>query len=266
MRARFALTTVWFCIFPSILLFAQQTPAPDSKAMALTLRSHAALSGPVAVDDVILKGTVRRIAGSVDETGTVVLQALATGEARLEFNFPSGSFSQVITQSAKGPVGEWTGADGKIHEIKQHNLATDAAWFFPALFLRRMTNTAKFSVAHAGSETRDGKSVQHLSASRQFKEMPEGIAPFMEGLSRSEVYLDSSTLLPVNISFNTHPESDALRNVPVEIHFSDYRTVNGAQVPFRVQKYINGPLAFDLRFETVMVNSGIAPATFSLQR
>ena len=266
MRTRRTLIILWFYIFPAILLFSQQAPLPDRQAEALTRRSHAMLSGPVLVDDVTLKGKARRIAGSVDETGTVVLQALATGEARLEFSFPSGSFSQVIAQSAKGPVGEWTGPDGKVHEMKQHNLATDAAWFFPTLVLRRMTDAGKSSVARVGRETQDGKPVEHLMASRQFKEMPEGVAPFMEGLSRSEVYLDSSTLLPVSISFNTHPDSDALRNVPVEIRFSDYRSVNGAQAPFHVQKTINGRLAFDLQFETITVNSGLTPAIFSLQK
>jgi hypothetical protein len=258
-------------IFSSSLLANQgQTvgngPAPRSAQALSTLHGTLVAFGEhLTTTDVTLSGKVRRIAGSIDETGTAVLKALATGETRLDFSFPSGTQSEVIVRTSQGPAGQWSGPDGRAHEMKQHNLATDAAWFFPVLFLRRAASSREFGLAHLGTENRDGKSVEHLSTTRQFKEMPAGIAPLMEGLSQSEVYLDSATLLPVSITFNTHPDNDALRNMPTEIRFSDYRPVNGTQVPHHVQKYVNGGLVLDLQFDTVSLNTGLSSGTFSLQ-
>jgi hypothetical protein len=265
-----ALVLVVFICSASLLASQTQTvsggPAPRSAQALSTLHSAMMAFGERSTTtDVTLSGKARRLAGSIDETGTAVLKALATGETRLDFDFPSGAQSEVILRSPKGPVGQWSGPDGKVHEMKQHNLATDAAWFFPVLFLRRAASSAEFGLAHLGTENRDGKVVEHLSTTRQFSEMPPGIAPLMESLSQSEVYLDAATLLPASITFNTHPDNDALRKMPTEIRFSDYRSVNGTQVPHHVQKYVNGGLVLDLQFDTVSLNTGLSSRAFNLQ-
>ena len=50
----------------------------------LVQRSYTALVGTTQIHDVVVVGKERRIAGSEDESGTTVLKAAATGEARLE--------------------------------------------------------------------------------------------------------------------------------------------------------------------------------------
>jgi hypothetical protein len=79
------------------------------------------------------------------------------------------------------------------------------------------------------------------------------------------VYLDSSTLLPSFVNFSIHPDNNAGIDIPVEIQFSDYRMVNGAQVPFHIQKYVNGSLFFDFQSSSVVINSGISLSAFSAQ-
>jgi len=79
-----------------------------------------------------------------------------------------------------------------------------------------------------------------------------------------EIYLDASTSLPAAVSFNTHPDRDASRDIPVEITFSDYRLVNGVQIPFHVQKYFNGSLILDMQFERADLNTGLSPSSFSV--
>jgi hypothetical protein len=250
-------------------LFGQQAATPkaqsSTQASLLAQRAHAGLAGTTPINDVTLIGKARRTNGSDEEMGTTVLKASATGEARLEFSFPFGTLSEVVSHSDKGPVGQWSGPDGKPHDMAQHNLATEAAWFFPVFVLQRMITLPNSVLAHTGNEMRDGRAVEHLSASKQFMEMPSEASLFMERLSKSEIYLDSATLLPAVISFNTHPDNNALRDIPVEIRFSDYRSVNGAQVPYHIQKYVNGGLLLDLQFETVTLNTGLSASAFSLQ-
>jgi hypothetical protein len=77
-----------------------------------------------------------------------------------------------------------------------------------------------------------------------------------------EVYLDSSTSLPVSVSFNTHPGGDAGRDFPVEITFSDYQSVSGVILPFHVQ--LNGTLILDLQFQKADLNMGLTAGSFTI--
>jgi len=269
MRFHSAVPLLFSCVFLPISAPAQQTPPQrDPRAVAilqqsLTAIGGAAAAGRVVINDVTLTGRARRIAGSDDETGTAVVKALATGEARMDFSFPSGQHSEVRTNSEKGPAGKWSGRDGTAHTISRHNLMVDSSWFFPALMLRRLSSSQGFAVSYAGNETWDGRAVEHLTVSQQFPGVPARAAALMQRLSQMEIYLDASTLLPSAVSFNTHPDNDAGRDIPVEIRYSDYRVVNGAQVPFHVQKYLNNGLVLDVQFETAALNTGLSASSFS---
>src|SRR5436190_719013 len=83
-------------------------------------------------------------------------------------------------------------------------------------------------------------------------------------LTQIDLYLDTTTLLPAALTFNIHPDNDMGLDLPVEIRFCDYRQVNGAQIPFHVQKSLNGSSLLDLQFQTVTLNSGLTPGAFSL--
>jgi hypothetical protein len=48
----------------------------------------------------------------------------------------------------------------------------------------------------------------------------------------------------------------------VEIDFSNYQAVNGVQVPFRVQKFLNGSLFLDVTVQSAVLNSGIPQSDF----
>jgi hypothetical protein len=257
-----------FClIFLPFRIFAQQTSATSVQGLLLLQRAFGVLAGNASLLDTTLTGTARRIAGADDETGTAVLMALATGEARMEFNFPSGERSEVRTSSNGVPTGTWTGPDGKAHLQSQHNLITDSAWFFPALAIGRLVSSQNSSVLLVGQETKDGVPVVHLIASQQFlvPDVPADIATLMQHLSQLDIFLDSSTQLPMALAFNQHPDNDAGLDIPVEIRFSDYRAVNGVQVPFRIQRFLNNSLTLDIQLQTATLNSGLNASAFSIQ-
>ena len=79
----------------------------------------------------------------------------------------------------------------------------------------------------------------------------------MARLSQTEIFLDAATHLPRSIFYNTHPDNNDLLDIPVELQFSDYRSVNGAQIPFHIQKSVNGSLTLDLQFQSVALNTGL---------
>src|SRR5438445_6471880 len=94
--------------FPNLAVSQQASvPASSNSTQAATLltQSAAALTGSVALSDVTLSGTARRIAGSDDESGSVVLTA--SGSSKLALSFASGNRAEVRTNSSSGPAGSW---------------------------------------------------------------------------------------------------------------------------------------------------------------
>lgn len=258
----FALSFIWLAAAPT---FAQQVATVNVQSTVLMQHSLAALTGLSSpIRDVTLTGTARRIAGSDDETGTAVFKALAAGEARADFSFPSGQRSETYANSSSGPSGALEAPDGTSGAIPLHNLLVDSAWFCPALMLSKQSSSPNVLVSDGGSETRDGLMVERLAISKQFPNLPARVSAVMQRLSQMEVYLDATTFLPTSVSFNTHPDNNAGRDFPVEIRFSDYRIVSGVQIPFHLQKYINGGLVLDLQVQKADLNTGLLPTSFTV--
>ena len=71
------------------------------------------------------------------------------------------------------------------------------------------------------------------------------------------LYIDRDTALVRKQSFTT----DAPGRPLVEERFSDYRPVDGVQVPFRASR-TSGPVAIDRRVTDIKINVRIDPALF----
>jgi hypothetical protein len=243
---------------------SQQAATASTQPSTILAQSLAVLNGSVQVADVTLIGTVEWIAGSDDEMGTAVLQALATGASNSVLNFPSGNRTEIWSLSS-APSGSWSGPDGTAHKIVFHNLLSEPVWFFPAIAIARRVSNPSYVSTYVGQETHEGKNVQHISV-YQTAPLPnaKGGVTF-EHLTQVEIFLDSSTLLPTAIGFNIHPDDNALLDIPMEIQFADYRNVNGVQVPFRVQKLINGGVVLDCQIRGVTFNSGLSASLFTSQ-
>jgi hypothetical protein len=256
-----------FCLpFAMLPTFAQQsstTSPPATKnpqAVSLAAASLAALSGSTAITDVTLTGNATRIAGSDVETGTVTLKVAGSSDSRIDLNLSNGPRNEVRNVSNSAPQGSWAGPDAVPHAMPLHNCMTDSAWFAPQLSVLSQLSNPNLVVSYVGQESRNGASVQHLHFEVQSANVdPSGL---LQHLSAEDVYLDASSFLPVAISFNTHPDNDAGTDIPVEIDFSNYMRVNGAQIPFHVQKYLNGSLFLDLVIQSAVLNSGIPQSVF----
>ena len=224
------------------------------------------MAGSIAIADVTLAGTARRIAGSDDETGTVTLKALATGQSLLKFTYPSGPRSELTSISSSGaPVGTWTGPDGTTHSMALHNLQTDSSWFFPALTLGKLVASNNVTVILAGQEVMDGIAVNHLTVTQQPAGDLADPTGLTQHLSQMDVFLDATTFFPLALNFNIHPDDNALLDIPVRVLFSNYRTVTGVQVPFRIQQYVNNTLMLDIQLQTAIPNSGLTASDFAIQ-
>jgi hypothetical protein len=243
-------------------LAAQQAPVTGSQAVQILQQALGALSGRQILTDVTLAGTAHRIAGSDDEMGTATLKAIV-GASRIDLNLSSGPRSEIENMSGATPAGSWSGPDGVAHAISHHNLLTDPGWFFPPFPINHGISSG-YAATYVGHETREGQAVEHLTISQTFGlQSPAG--PSIVGhLSQMDFFLDSTTFLPAAVTFNIHPDNNALLDIPIEVRFSDYRSVSGAQIPFHVQKYLNNGLILDLQFNNAVLNSGLPASTFTI--
>lgn len=258
---------------------SQQSSNPTAQASSILQGSLKALIGSSAVSDVTITATAHRIVGPDEETGTATLTAMSAGESRLLLNLPSGIFTETRTPAgsppagaaagATVPAGTWSGSDGVTHAMAAHNIATDPTWFLPAFIIGRLRASTNYVTSYMGPETHNGQQVVHLSISQQFWLNVSGQAPIQapllfQHLSQMDLYLDPTTLLPLELDFEVHPDNNALADIPVAISFSNYSAVKGIQVPFHVQRYLNNSLTLDLEFTSVAFDSGLSVASFAV--
>jgi len=252
---------LFFCF--AATLIAQSPSASTPQALTALHSAFRALTGNTTVNDATLTGSAEWIAGSDDETGTVVLKTTSVA-SRMDLSLSAGTRSEIRSSAEGGPVGSWAGHDGVSHAMANHNLMTDPGWF-PAFAIGNLLSSSNITLTYVGEESRNGASVVHISASEQFSNLPADSAAFMQHLTAVDLFLDPSTFLPVSYVFNSHPDNNAGLHIPMEIRYSNYKNVGGVQIPFHVQRFVNNTLTLDLQFQNASLNTGITAAQISAQ-
>ena len=249
------------CIFITALLLlpgtinSQQTPTASTQPSTILAQSLAAMGGASNVSDITLTGTVERIVGSDDETGSASYKAIATAN-RMDLSLSSGTRTEIRAIGANGPGGNWIGPDGVVHEISHHNLLTDAGWF-PVFTLNNLVSASDGVLTYIGPDTKNGISVIHIQFSLQQPNLTGSAGTIRQHLTQVDFYVDASSFLPVVLDFSTHPDGNALIDIAVEFQFSDYRTVGSSKIPFHVQESLNGSLYLDVQFQEATFNTGL---------
>jgi hypothetical protein len=265
-RVTFAIVLTLLLILPIADARQKDTPVTvDAQALAVLRQAAAALQGATPVTDVMLSGSARRIAGSDDEVGTVIVKALGTGPSRVDLNLPSGQRSEIRNIVGAIPTGSWKSPDGVSHKMPFHNVLSEPAWFFPLFAVSRGLSPAGYVATYVGRETRGDATVEHLSISQVLSVLSVSQSSSLQPLSQVEIYFDSTTFLPSAVTFAVHPDDNELLDIPIEISFGDYRVMNGVRVPFHVQRFLNNGLVLDLQFQNVTFNSGFTGSQFTAQ-
>jgi hypothetical protein len=129
----------------------------------------------------------------------------------------------------------------------------------------QILSSSAYAATYVGTETRGGVPVQHVRATIPAADPTDPTATLTQHLSQVDIYLDASSLLPVSIAFNIHPDRNAGLDIPAEVQFSDYRSVSAALVPFHVQQFLQNGLVFDFQLQNAVLNTGLTSAVFALQ-
>jgi len=244
-------------VFSSVFCLAQSPPSSDPQALALVAKSVAAMTGGLPVSGVTLNATAIWIAGSDYFTGTATLQATGSTSSRVDLTLNGYSRTEIRTTTAGAPSGSWIVASAKAQPYAQHNCWTDAVWFFPALSSLTQAANPGFFFSYVGQEQHGGLTVQHIRVFQHLPYDPNGLA-LVDRLSASDIYLDPVSFLPLAVAFKVHPDRNMLVDIPMEIRFANYQAVSGIQVPFHIQRLLNGDLALDLSVTNAVMNSAVS--------
>lgn len=237
----------------------------DPPALTLAAQAMAALTGGQQVSDVTLTGTATETAGATVNSGTATFKAKGLWESRTDFG--ASNHAEIRTLDSSGhPIGAWTTPDGMTHAMAFHNVWSDAALFFPALSSLSAATQTNMIAKYVGQETIDGSTVQHLEFFHTADSTLSALAGDLPALSRIDIFLDATSLLPVETKFITHANSDANVNIAIEVDYSNYQSVNGVQIPFHVQKLLSGGVIVDFLVSQTAINTGLADSTFAIQQ
>jgi hypothetical protein len=262
--ARFSAVTLAAITLVCVSASAQNQPASDPQALAYAAQSISALTGGITISDVTLTGNVTWTggAGATSESGTATLLALGTAESNMSLILPDGTRTEIRDGQTGIPLGQWMNPNNTSGMFASQNCWTDAVWFFPAL--GSLAAGPNVVLSYMGQTTWNGGAVQHIQSYVYQPNPPPIPGPTPQQLSSMDFYLDATTLLPVAMTLNAHPDNNAGTNLLVEVDFSNYQTVSGVVVPMHIQKYQQGNLMVDVVATGASFNTGLSLSIFAV--
>ncbi len=238
--------------------FAQQTGSATTAAPPLMSQVAAAFAGNQVIHQVQLTGSATWYAGSIEDSGTVNLSASINGSSQMQLSL-SETGTKTEIQTGMG-ICSWTGNDGVLHAIQSGACSRPVLWFLPALSLFSLPSQLQFGtpvhndlgLGPVGSGESNYRHWQ--STISPPNGMPSTLTSDLVKQSTTDIGLDPNTLLPAMLAYSVHPDNGAPAWIAFEVHYSDYQAVNGVQIPFHIQRYVNGSLQLDIQLSSAQVN------------
>jgi hypothetical protein len=217
----------------------------------------AAFSGGRVVQEIQLSGNATWHVGSLEDFGTVSRTASKDGYSQMQLVL-STTGQRSETQTGAGPSADcqWAGADGVAHEVDSGNCWKPMLWFLPAFSLQSSLlpsylETVDLGLGTVGSST---NVYRHVQSQLVFSSLPSTQTTDIVQRSASDLYLDPASLMPSVLTYTVHPDNGSQVNISIEIRYSDYRKMNGAMIPYRIQRYVNGSLQLDIQLDFVQLS------------
>lgn len=218
-----------------------------------TMQSQArtALLATAQPTSVILNGTFVSTAGSLAQNGSAQLTVGSDGTFAVNLSASGGATSESRAVSDGNPSCTWTDRESVVHNSLFLN-CMPPAWFFPGLSLLSVNSDSSLPTWTPSSYAVDSLG-DHLSF--QFTIPNSDGAPQDPRMSSPlDLVLAPDTHLPLYALFTAHPDNPWINaNIPVKIAYSDYRSIAGVMIPFRIQRYLNGSLVLDLTIAAATV-------------
>lgn len=155
------------------------------------------------------------------------------------------------------------GSDG-ITQLSMSDRSGKTFEMFPFLALLDWTSNSDAIVSDEGVEVIEGVNLRHFLVERLPSELSDpDLQQAYRKMSRCEVYIDPASMLPVRIRYYEHPK-DWRFDIPIDVVFSDFRSVNGVLMPFVSTRYLHGQEVDEFHFSTMTFGVSLSESDFSL--
>jgi hypothetical protein len=231
-----------------------QLPANrDPQAVILLQNAYIALGGTTQAlpTSFSASGTHTDFLSASPAPYTIRLTALGIDKIRWETELPSGTVTSII----RGRRGWIKDADGTT-ALSISQVVGQGVENLPLLALAKWTNSPNVLVSLAGVELLDATSVYHLilTESRNPTAQPDSDSEqILRRVRQIDLYIDQKTNLPIRLRYYEHFH-DWRRSVPIDLVFSDFRSVGGLFFPFTLSRYRGGQLASQTKIESATLN------------
>ncbi len=237
-----------------------QGAAPQAvNATGALAQLSTAFSGRLVVRKVALSGTATWYAGSLEDFGTVNLTATDDGSSQMQLTLDTtGAITETQTGKGSSARCQWSGKDGVSHPVDTGNCWRPVLWFLPAFSLQPSVLSNDQALADLGEGTVGSGEVvyHHLQGQILPSGSPSSSKAINEWIQRSttDIGLDPTSSMPVALTYSVHPNDGAPVSIPIEVRYSDYHAVDGAQIPFHIERYVNGALQLDILVSSASIN------------
>jgi len=259
---RTLLLTACSCLLTTstpVLAAGPTTPtigSTSTSAAALLSQLSTAFSAGKAVHQVQLSGTAAWHAGSFNDEGAATLSGTATGSSQLQLSLSSGSRSEAQSGQGTNLACTWAGADAVAHNVDPGNCWRPVLWFLPPLSLQPSQLASYLGALDLGTGVVGfgTQSYRHLQTELVLPNLNDSLTTTIMQRSSADIGLDPASLLPAVLAYSIHPDNGAPIDIAVEIHYANYQAINGVQIPFTIQRYINGSLQLEIDITSAQVN------------
>jgi hypothetical protein len=204
-----------------------------------------------------LTGSATWQAGSLNDAGSATLNATSTGSSQVQLTLAAlGSRTEAQSGQGTDSACTWTGKDGVAHNIDPGNCWKPVLWFLPAMSLQPTLLPSYVGALDLGtSEVGFGvQSYRHLQTEIVLPSLSTDLASTIMQRSTADIGIDPASHLPSVLAYTIRPDDSAPIDIAVEVHYANYQVINGVQIPFTIQRYINGTLQLEIDVSSAQVN------------
>jgi hypothetical protein len=247
---------------------AQQPPSTeiqsvqrDSKAISVLAQVLTAAGGIpsfASIRDFSATGKITYFERGDVEAGDVMLRGRGTSEFRLDATLPSGPRSLVVQDGRHASKLE---TDGKLTTMPIHNAVTVGALSLPYLEILEALNEPSTSITTMEGIEIDGQIVSQIRVQRHFSPKLDPAGALTRATFK-DFLIDPSTHMILGTSDVIHPVRTLTENLPHQIRYADYRSVNGVQMPFAITETIAWGKTWTIRLDSISFNSGLSKSDF----
>jgi hypothetical protein len=258
MRAVRIILSILLALSSSARLNSQQTatsPTRDPQALAAVQKAVAALGGGALsqIHDASVQGTIQILPASFNQSLSIVWED-AWGKGAPSFRREShvgGSVSVLVSGNGQ-PVDS---QDGIAMKVPRHIALGCAAVHLPGIILAAQMNNSGYSFKFVENTTLSGQAAVHIQSAL--------IAdPVASALTLQDWYFDPNSGLPIRVDYRAATSINLLNPGIVSMQFSNFQSVSGILVPFRLTETGLAGEQDIVTITSVTLNSGLSPNEF----